>query len=120
MSIWEYPLTCLLYTSSGNYLSIELRCEGARDYAYGISYDPDFVNNPEFQNCLNQAYVDTIRGFDAYIKDHPRDFWANGLFLRPIIAKAEGGSSGDRIVISRMEVYVSLYYNCLLYTSRCV
>lgn len=96
---------------SGNYLSIELRCEGARDYAYGISYDPDFVNNPEFQNCLNQAYADTIRGFDAYIKDHPRDFWANGLYLRPIIAKAEGGSSGDRIVISRMEVYVSLYYN---------
>jgi hypothetical protein len=96
---------------SGNYLSIELRCEGARDYAYGISYDPDYVNNPEFQNCLNQAYADTIRGFDAYIKDHPRDFWANGLYLRPIIAKAKDGSSGDRIVISRMEVYVSLYYN---------
>lgn len=96
---------------SGNYLSIELRCEGARDYAYGVSYDPDFVNNPEFQSCLNQAYIDTIRGFDAYIKDHPRDFWANGLYLRPIIAKATGGSSGDRIVISRMEVYVSLYYN---------
>lgn len=99
---------------SGNYLSIELKCEGAKEYAYGIAYDPDYANNPEFQKMLSQVYADTIKGFDAYIKDYPRNFWARGLYFRPVVATATGSTLGKRTIISRIEVYASLYYNGIL------